>query len=183
MLALRTFFALAAAAVAIANPLGRRQTTNTNPQINDIVSTLDGVVHQVMPTILLLQANHTDDDGTVGTQVNTLITGFNTAESALAATPVSSGSTTELPTNDDISIIFADVMSILASGLSGISNTTVPSFTSSVSRLDPSVAAAINQFNITLPGSVKLVHTMMLDATQFLRDEGAFPQTIAALGF
>ncbi|KAG6877404.1 hypothetical protein C0993_007741 [Termitomyces sp. T159_Od127] len=184
MLAFRTFFALAAAAVAIANPLRTRQDTNTNSAIHDIVSTLDEVVHVVMPTVLLLQANQTDTDGTIGAQVNTLITAFNTAESALAATPVSSGSTTVIPTNDDISILFADVMSILASGLSGLPTaSSVPSFASDVSRLDPSVAGTINQFNITLPGSVILVHTMMLDAQQFLVQEGAFPQTVAALGF
>ncbi|KAG6896657.1 hypothetical protein C0992_006856 [Termitomyces sp. T32_za158] len=183
MLAFRTFFALAAAAVVVASPLTPRQSNNTNAAINDIVSTLDGVVHVVMPDVLLLQANETADDGTIGVQVNTLITAFNTAESALAATPVSSGSTTVLPTNDDISILFADVMSILASGLSGLTTTDVPSFTSTVSRLDPVVAGTINQFNTTLPGSVALVHTMMLDAQQFLVQEGAFPQTVAALGF
>jgi len=57
-----------------------------------------------------MQANHTATDGTVGTQVNQLITAFTTAHDALASTAVSSGSTTVAPTNDAISIIFSDVM-------------------------------------------------------------------------
>ncbi|KAG6877061.1 hypothetical protein C0993_010580 [Termitomyces sp. T159_Od127] len=115
MFALRTFSALATAAVVVANILRMQQDNNTNPYINHIVSTLDGVVHVVMPNIrsptMLLQANQTDDDSTIGAQINYLITAFNTARSALAATPVSNGSTVIFPTNDHISIVFADVMS------------------------------------------------------------------------
>ncbi|KAG6864471.1 hypothetical protein C0991_009305 [Blastosporella zonata] len=160
MLAFRALFALAAAASAFANPLTARQTTNTNQAIHDIVSALDLSLHVSIPTILTMQANHTATDGTVGTQINSLITAFTTAQTALAATPVSIGSTTVSPTNDDISIIYADVMSLLASGLSGLTPSVVPSFTSLVSRLDPSVAGATTQFNTSLPNSVKLVHLM-----------------------
>ncbi|KAG5354142.1 hypothetical protein C0989_007505 [Termitomyces sp. Mn162] len=115
MLALRAFFALAAAAVAVANPLNTRQSTNTNAAINEIVSGLDETMHVVMPNLrksdLLGPANETIDNANVAVQVNTLITAFNNVTSALAATPVSSGSTTVLPTNDDISILFADCTS------------------------------------------------------------------------
>lgn len=58
----------------------------------------------------MMQANHTASDGTVGTQVNQLITAFNSATAALAGTAVSAGSTTVKPTNDDISITFSDGM-------------------------------------------------------------------------
>lgn len=57
-----------------------------------------------------MQANHTATDGTVGAQINQLITVFNNAANALTANGVSSGSTTVAPTNDDISIIFGDAM-------------------------------------------------------------------------
>ncbi|KAG5721030.1 hypothetical protein E4T56_gene17960 [Termitomyces sp. T112] len=183
MLALRAFFALAAAAVAVANPLNTRQSTNTNAAINEIVSGLDETMHVVMPNLLFLQANETIDNANVAVQVNTLITAFNNVTSALAATPVSSGSTTVLPTNDDISILFADCTSLLASAFSSTMTDSVKSFTSNLSTLDAAVANSLNQFNITLPGSVKLVHTMMLDAQQFLVKDDVFPQTVAALGF
>ncbi|KAF9468206.1 hypothetical protein BDZ94DRAFT_1294652 [Collybia nuda] len=173
------------------------QTTNTNAAISDIVSNLDVAVHHAIPTIsfrrkthgdppllkVTLQANHTATDGTVGTQVNNLIASFNSATAALAGTAVSSGSTTDRPTNDDVSIVFSDVMQQVASGLSGLTDTVVPTFTAMISRLDPAVAATTNQLNTTLPGAVILVHRMMLDAQQFLVREGAWPQTLAALGF
>ncbi|KAG6816457.1 hypothetical protein H0H87_005940 [Tephrocybe sp. NHM501043] len=111
MLAFRALSVLAAALAVLANPLTARQsTTNTNQAIHDIVSTLDQAIHVSIPNILTMQANHTATDGTVGTQVNSLITAFTTAQTALAATAVSIGSTTVSPTNDEISIIFSDVM-------------------------------------------------------------------------
>ncbi|KAG6907281.1 hypothetical protein DXG01_009586 [Tephrocybe rancida] len=183
MLAFRVLYALAAAAAAFANPLSPRQTTNTNVAIHNIVSNLDVAIHSISPTILTMEANHTATDGTIGTQANALITAFTTAQTQLAATAVSSGSTTVTPTNDDISIIYADLMQIVATSLSGLTTATVPSFTSIIGRLDPSVSAATNQLNTTLPGSIKLVHTLMLDAQQFFVKEGTFPQTLAALGF
>jgi len=183
MFALRTLLAFADIAGAFANPLQARQTTNTNVAIHDIVSALDQQIHISIPNILTMQANHTATDGTVGTQVNNLITAFTNVQSALAATAVSSGSTTVTPTNDDISIIYADVMQLISTGFSGLTPAVVPSFSTIVSRLDPSVAAATIQLNTTLPNSVKLVHTMMLDAKQFLVKEATWPQTIAALGF
>jgi len=72
---------------------------------------------------------------------------------------------------------------LLSTGLSGLTPAVVPSFSTIVSRLDPTVSATITQLNTTLPGSIKLVHTMMLDAQQFLVKEATWPQTIAALGF
>ncbi|KAG6843436.1 hypothetical protein H0H93_001049 [Arthromyces matolae] len=179
----RTLFALAAASAALGNILTARQSTNTNAEISTIVNTLSVTVHQVAPTVLTEQANHTATDGTIGSQVNTLITAFTNAETALAATAVSAGSTTVLPTNDDISIIVANIVSIVASTLSGLTTTVVPSFTDDESRLDPSLAGFLTQFNVTLPGGINLVHTMMLDAQQFLVKEGAFPQTLGVLGF
>ncbi|GLB40142.1 hypothetical protein LshimejAT787_0800130 [Lyophyllum shimeji] len=183
MFAFRALFAFAAIAGALANPLQARQATNTNQAIHDIVSDLDVVMHHVMPTILTMQANHTATDGTVGSQVNTLLTAFQQAHDALANTPVSGGFTTVSPTNDEVSIIFSDVMQVLSTGLSGLTPAVVPSFTSIVGRLDPTVAATVTQFNTTLPNSVHLVHIMMLDAQQFFVKEGTWPQTLAALGF
>lgn len=70
-----------------------------------------------------------------------------------------------------------------------------------ITQLDPAVAATVNALNTTLPGSLAFVHTLyvlllhphqranismsprMLDAQQFLVREGAWPETLAALGF
>ncbi|KAF5379708.1 hypothetical protein D9615_005673 [Tricholomella constricta] len=183
MIAFRALAVLAAVAGALANPLQARQANNTNVDIHDIVSVLDMQIHINIPNILTLQANHTATDGTIGTQVNELITAFDAAHDALLNTPVSSGSTTEKPTNDDISVIFGDVMQLVATGLSGLTPAVVPSFTTIVARLDPSVSAAATQLNTTLPGSINFVHTLMLDAQQFLVKEGTWPMTLAALGF
>lgn len=183
MFAFRALFAFAAIAGALAKPLEARHATNTNPAIHDIVSLLDMQMHVNIPNILTMQANHTATDGTVGTQVNQLITAFTAAHDALANIPVSSGSTTVLPTNDQISIIFSDVMQLLSTGFSGLTPAVVPSFSTIVGRLDPTVSATVTQLNTTLPNSVKLVHIMMLDAQQFLVKEATWPQTLAALGF
>ncbi|RDB25781.1 hypothetical protein Hypma_006416 [Hypsizygus marmoreus] len=183
MFAFRTLLAFSTLAGALANPLEARQATNTNVAIHDIVSDLDMQIHINIPNILTMQANHSATDGTIGTQVNQLITAFTSAASALLSTPISSGSTTVRPTNDDISIIFADIMQLTSTGFSGLTPAVVPTFTAMISRLDPTVAAATNALNTALPGSVTLVHIMMLDAQQFLVKAGAWPQTLAALGF
>jgi hypothetical protein len=121
MLALRSLLALA----AVAGVFGQ---SNTNGAINTVVSQLDIQIHHNIPNIracvppraadltltlslsVTMQANHTASDGTVGTQVNQMITAFNTATAGLAGIAVSAGSTTVKPTNDDISIVFSDVM-------------------------------------------------------------------------
>ncbi|KAJ6608698.1 POXA3b laccase small subunit [Mycena sp. CBHHK59/15] len=178
MFALSRLFALAAlVSVACA------QATNTNAAINSIVDSLDENLHSVGPTILTLQANHTLNPTTLAKQMASLTAAFNKTATSLAATSVSSGSTTVDPTNDDISITYSDTMQLTASSLSGIVGTgAVPNFSTMVATLDPIVAKASTQLNTTLPGSIALVHTMMLDASQFLRAEG-FNLTLVALGF
>jgi hypothetical protein len=57
-----------------------------------------------------LQASHSLTTTNFATQVTTLINAFNNATTALNATPVSDGSDTVDPTNDDISIHFADIL-------------------------------------------------------------------------
>ncbi|KAF8896559.1 POXA3b laccase small subunit [Infundibulicybe gibba] len=183
MFALRAFFALVAVSGVLANPLESRQATNTNSAISAAVDQLDKQIHVNIPNINTLQANHTATDGTVGAQVNQIVTAFNTLSSTLANTAVSSGSTTAHPTNIDISTDYGDVVQLIATGLSGLSTTTVPTFSSMISQLDPAVAKATTALNTTLPGSIAFVHILMLDAQQFLVKEGGWPQTLAALGF
>lgn len=50
-----------------------------------------------------MQANGTATDGTVGVQVQQMITNFNSASSAINAIPQSAGSTTVQPTNIELS--------------------------------------------------------------------------------
>ncbi|KAJ7082003.1 hypothetical protein B0H15DRAFT_803384 [Mycena belliarum] len=96
--------------------------------------------------------------------------------------PVSSGSTTTSPTNDEISITFSDAMQLVATSLSGIHRSNkVPNFDAMVETLDPIMARTATQFNTTLPNSLALVAIMMRDAGQFLILEG-FNQTFAAIG-
>lgn len=183
MLALRRVFALALVSVACASKLNVRQTTNTNAAIIAIIDNLDVSLHHTGPTILTLMANQTASDTTIGSQMASLESAFNKTAASLAATAVSSGSTTVSPTNDDISITYSDVMQLTATSLSGIiASGKVPDFPAMVSTFDPIMAKATLQLNITSPASLVLVHRMMLDASQFLSDEG-FTQTLTALGF
>jgi hypothetical protein len=55
-----------------------------------------------------MQANNTATDGTIGVQVQNLITGFNAASSGLGAIPVSSGSTTTAPTDINLSRVLGE---------------------------------------------------------------------------
>ncbi|KAG6824769.1 hypothetical protein H0H92_005868, partial [Tricholoma furcatifolium] len=110
MFIFRALFALAAASIAVANPVVPRQTTNTNQAIHDIISALDMSIHQSLPTILLQQANHTATIDTLSVQITSLITAFESAATQLEATPVSVGSETVSPTNDEIGVILSDVI-------------------------------------------------------------------------
>ncbi|KAF7334599.1 Small subunit of laccase POXA3a [Mycena venus] len=182
MISLR-FFALALASVACASKLNIRQATNTNAAIISIVDALDISMHHSGPAILTLQAQHKFSDITIGEQMLELGAAFLKADVGLTKTQVSSGSTTVSPTNDEISITYSDVMQLVSSSLSGVKGTgTVPHFPQMVAVLDPIIANTSLQLNTTSPGSLALVHRMMLDASQFLRAEG-FNQTLAALGF
>ncbi|KAJ6570105.1 POXA3b laccase small subunit [Mycena vulgaris] len=183
MLTLRRFFALALVSVACASKLNVRQATNTNEAINTIVDNLDISIHHVGPTILTEMANQTSSDATIGQQMATLNNVFNQTLTDLAATPVSAGSTTVKPTNDDISITFGDALQIVSSSLSGIiASGRVPGFPAMVLTLDPIIAQASTQLNTTLPGSLVVVSILMRDAQQFLLAEG-FTKTRTALGF
>ncbi|KAJ6613754.1 POXA3b laccase small subunit [Mycena sp. CBHHK59/15] len=182
MLPLR-FFALALVSVACASKLNIRQEANTNAAINTIVDGLDVSMHKTGPSILTLQAQHKFSDITIGEQMLSLGAAFLKADVGLARTPVSSGSTTASPTNDDISITYSDVMQLVATSLSGIIGSgAVPHFSQMVDILDPIIANTSLQLNLTSPGSLVLVHRMMLDASQFLAAEG-FNKTLTALGF
>ncbi|KAJ7284553.1 POXA3b laccase small subunit [Mycena rebaudengoi] len=183
MFVLSRLFTLALVSVACASTLQIRQTTNTNAAINAIVDTVDSNLRHTGPTILQLQANHTLNSNTLGAQMTSIGNTFSRARTSLAATPISSGSTTVKPTNDDISITYADAIQLLAASLSGIQGTgAVPNFATLVATLDPIVAATTRQLNITSPNSIALVTLEMRDARQFFTAEG-FTQTLAALGF
>ncbi|KAF9443754.1 POXA3b laccase small subunit [Macrolepiota fuliginosa MF-IS2] len=184
MLAFRAVLAFAAATLAFANPLVTRQATNTNPQISAVLDALSVGVRNDVNTIDTMQANGTATDGTVGVQIQDLITKFNTASSSLAAIPVSAGSTTVQPTNVELSRVFGESLQLLSTGSSGlVAQGTVPTFGAMLSQLDPTVASTTTALNTTLPGSLAFVRILMLDAQQFLVKEGAWPETLAALGF
>ncbi|KAJ8072203.1 hypothetical protein PM082_015761 [Marasmius tenuissimus] len=178
----RSVLSLACLTAVLANPLEPRQNTNTNDQINDIVDALDMQVHVNIPNIQMIQARHTVSDDTIGPEIEDLVTAYNTTAEALLATPVSSGNNDTFPRNDDIGVTFSTALQLTASGLSGLSNNTVPNLQQMFDELDPQIAAAVNALNRTLPGSADLVHIMMLDARQFLQREG-MDEALAALGF
>ncbi|KAK7461955.1 hypothetical protein VKT23_008388 [Stygiomarasmius scandens] len=178
----RPVFALAFVASALANPLFKRQDSNTNEAIDAVVSHLSVRAHDSIPTIITMQANQTASDSTIGPQFDDLIDAFNEATSGLQGISPSSGSNTTDPTNDDLSVIFGGVLSLTASGLSGLTTSTVTSLTDMFGELDPAVAAAVEAFNTTAPNSADFVHILLLDASQFFRDEG-MTATLAALGF
>ncbi|KAJ7064652.1 POXA3b laccase small subunit [Mycena amicta] len=183
MLVLRSVFALALVTLTCASKLSARQATNTNAQISPIIDAIDEAMHKVGPTVLTLQANHTLSQTTLAPQFTTMENAFTTADTKLAAVPVSSGSTTVSPTNDEIGVVLADAVALVATTLSGIVATgAVPGFATMVQTLDPIIAKTLNQYNVTLPGGTVLVGIMMRDARQFLVAEG-FTQTNTALGF
>ncbi|THV01028.1 hypothetical protein K435DRAFT_718394 [Dendrothele bispora CBS 962.96] len=178
----RPVFALAFVASAFANPLFSRQDSNTNAAIDPVVSKLSVRAHDSIPTILTLQANQTASDATIGPQINDLIDALNETTTSLQGISPSSGSNDTDPTNDDLSVVFGGVVSLVASGLSGLTTATVPSLNDMFGDLDPALAASITAFNTTAPQSFNFVHILMLDASQFLRDEG-LSQSLTALGF
>ncbi|KAJ7645011.1 hypothetical protein B0H17DRAFT_1216126 [Mycena rosella] len=181
MLALYRLFTLALASVACARTLDVRQVTNTNAAINAIVDRLDETMRHAGPAILTLMANHKLSPTTLGTQMDSIGAAFRRTTTALAATPVSGGSTTVMPTNDEIAVTYSDAMQLVSASLSGIiRNGRVPNFPTMVATLDPIMAAAATQFNKTLPNSISLVAIMLRDAGQFLLAEG-FNQTFAAI--
>ncbi|KAJ6586519.1 hypothetical protein DFH09DRAFT_1143541 [Mycena vulgaris] len=181
MFALRRLFTLALASVACVGALNARQATNTNAAINRIVDGLDETMRNAGPAILTLMANHRLSPTTLQSQMTTIGNAFNRVTTQLAATRVSSGSTTVTPTNDEISITYSDAMQLVSSSLSGIKrNGAVPNFSSMVATLDTIMARTATQFNTTLPGSIRLVAIMLTDAGQFLLAEG-FNKTFAAI--
>ncbi|KAK7018299.1 Poxa3b laccase small subunit [Favolaschia claudopus] len=184
MFVLRPLFALAAlVSVACASRLDARQSRNTNAQINTIVDRVDVAMHDISPDILTLMASHTFNTATLSAQFTRMENTFNQMRTSLASTPRSSGSTTVTPTNDDISLTLAEAVQLVSASLSGVkASGLVPGFPTMVATFDPILSNALAQFNSTLPGGLALVHTMMLDANQFLVAEG-FTRTSATLGF
>jgi hypothetical protein len=67
-----------------------------------------------------LQANHTMTTTTLGRQITNIEMAFKNMTTQLAATPVSSGSTTVSPTNDEVSITLSDAMQSVVSNCNGI---------------------------------------------------------------
>ncbi|KAJ6602892.1 hypothetical protein DFH09DRAFT_1471024 [Mycena vulgaris] len=180
MLPLR-FFALALVSVVSCSNLAAR--ANTNNAINTIVDNLDISLHHTGPTIRASLAQHKFSDITIGVQMVSLGVAFSKARTSLACTAVSTGSVDVRPTNDDISITCSDIMQTFATSLSGIKGTgLVPHFPEMVKILDPIVANASLQLNLTSPASLILVKKMMIDAKQFLLAEG-FNLTLAAIGW
>ncbi|KAL0948640.1 hypothetical protein HGRIS_010446 [Hohenbuehelia grisea] len=182
MFALRTLFVALAAASVLANPLEVRQTTNTNPRIQQIIDVLDQSLHISGPNIVTIIASQTDNDQTITPQINDMVKAFNTSATDLNATPISSGSTATSPTNDELSVIFGDSLYITITSVSGLIQSDVPSLTSILAPLDTAMAASVTAFNRTLPGGLNLVHILMLDAQQFLTRQG-LTKTRTALGF
>ncbi|KAG7089925.1 hypothetical protein E1B28_011557 [Marasmius oreades] len=177
-----SIFSLACLTAVIATPLHPRQTTNTNVRINQIVDALDIAIHVNIPDVQNLEASHRANANTIGPQFDQLVTAYNTATRNLNATAISSGSNTTMPRNDDIGVTYATALSLTTSGLSGLSPTVVVGLPAMFAKLDPAIAASVVALNRTLPGSGSLIHTMMLDARQFLQREN-MTQTLTVLGF
>jgi len=184
MLFFRTILTLGAATLALANPLVARQAANNNARIAPILDTLSTQARLIMFQINTLQANGTATDGTVGAQVQQMITRFTTASSSISAIPVGVGSTTVQPTNIELSRTLGETLQLVGTGLSGLqAQGKVGTFGSMVAQLDPTVASTVTALNTTLPGSEGFIHTLMLDVQQFLHDEGSWTQTLASIGF
>ncbi|KAJ7181319.1 hypothetical protein C8R43DRAFT_941161 [Mycena crocata] len=183
MFVLRRLLAVALVSVACASKLDVRQATNTNARIRTIIDPLDETMRHVGPSILQFQANHTANSNTIGAQFTVMERAFTTATTQLKATPVSSGSNTTSPTNDELGVTYSDALQLIAASLSGLqAQGSVSSFAQLVATFDPILSNNAAQFNITSPGGLALVHIMMLDASQFLRQEG-FTRTLTTLGF
>ncbi|KAF7321969.1 hypothetical protein MKEN_00719400 [Mycena kentingensis (nom. inval.)] len=156
---------------------------NTNVAIKAAVDSVDSKMRHAGPTILTLMANQSLSDTTLGRVMTDIGTTWRIAGTTLRATAVSDGSTTTHPTNDDIGTIYGDALLLLSTSLSGIKATgKVPGFPAQVRTLDPIVANATRQLNVTLPNSLVLPSILMRDARQFFLAEG-FNQTLASLGF
>ncbi|KAK7044098.1 hypothetical protein VNI00_007814 [Paramarasmius palmivorus] len=178
----RSIFSLACISAVLANPLHPRQTENTNEQINQIVDSLDMAIHVSIPNILTMQASHRANDATVGPELADVTTAFNSTANDLNATPISSGSNTTRPRDDDITVTYTTALSMTVTGISGLTEDMVPGLRGMLDDLDEAIAASIAALNRTLPGSGTLTHIMMLDARQFAEAQG-LDATVAALGF
>ncbi|KAF5367065.1 hypothetical protein D9758_003937 [Tetrapyrgos nigripes] len=179
----RPVIALALVASAFADPLLKRQGSNTNAAIDKVVSTLSIKAHDSIPTINTLQANHTANDNTVGAQVTDLKNAFDTATTDLQGISPSTGSNTTDPTDNDLGVVFGGVLSVAASGLSGLTTATVPSLNDFFATLDTSISASVIAFNAAAPAdSATFVNTLLRDARQFFQKEG-MTKTLTALGF
>ncbi|KAF5392209.1 hypothetical protein D9757_001437 [Collybiopsis confluens] len=179
----RNIFALALASVAFANPLEKRQGTNTNPAILATLDALADKVNVIIPAIQILQDSHQANDTSVGAQITQLVTAFNTSATALSGIAPSTGSNTTAPTNNDVAVDLGNSLSKVTSGLSALTPAIVPSIATFLAELDTPVAATVNAFNKSAPAqSSAFVHILMLDARQFFADED-MTQTLTALGF
>ncbi|KIK62437.1 hypothetical protein GYMLUDRAFT_260181 [Collybiopsis luxurians FD-317 M1] len=179
----RNVFALVLVSVAFANPLEKRQGTNTNAEILPPLDALQTNVTLATNQIQLLQDGHTASDATVGPQILGMAAAFNQTATALSAISPSIGSNTTAPTNNDVAVDLGDSLSKLTATLSAITPAIVPSISTFLSELDPAVANAVDAFNKTAPpASSSFVHILMLDARQFFADEN-MTETLTALGF
>ncbi|KAF9496659.1 POXA3b laccase small subunit [Pleurotus eryngii] len=167
----------------VASPLHPRQSSNTNPAIYQAISVLSQQIHVNIPELNTLQASGGATDLTVGNELDELTDAFTLAAATIANTAVSSGDTTNFPTNDDISITYAVALQLVASTASGLKQVnSLTTYSTMMSDLDPAIAALHVALNRTLPNSINLVRVMMLDAQQFLTQAG-LTQSRASLGF
>jgi len=179
----RNIFTLALASVALANPLEKRQGTNTNAAILAVLDTLAEKVNTIIPAIQLLQDSHQANDTSVGAQITQLEAAFNASATGLSGISPSTGSNTTAPTNNDVAVDLGNSLSKTTSGLSALTPAIVPSIATFLEQLDGPVAATVDAFNKTAPAqSATFVHILMLDARQFFADEN-MTETLTALGF
>ncbi|KAJ8517076.1 hypothetical protein ONZ45_g5683 [Pleurotus djamor] len=178
------FVSLAGLLVSVvASPLEVRQSTNTNPQIYQAISSLSQSIHIIIPNLNTLQASGQANIQNVGENIDELTTVYSTAANDIAALTISSGSTTTFPTNDDISITYAAALQLVATTAAGLKQVDgLTTYASLMSGLDPAITSLHGALNRTLPNSTRLVRTMMLDAQQFLTQAG-LTQSRASLGF
>lgn len=152
---------------------------NTNNQVNDIVDKLDMDAHDVIPVIADLVANETISATTLQGPMSSFISDWQEASSDLAAVPVSDGSNTTAPTNDDISVTYGDVLFAVASILSALEDD-IPGLAGVIGPLDPAIANFTLQLNTTVVNSTNFDHIIMGDSRQWFTQKN-FTQTLAAL--
>ncbi|KAJ8692458.1 hypothetical protein PTI98_009768 [Pleurotus ostreatus] len=146
----------------VASPLHPRQSSNTNPAIYQAISVLSRQIHVNIPELSKYATSFGGaTDLTVRNELNELTDAFTLAAATITNTAVSSGDTTNFPTNDDISITYAVALQLVASTAAGLKQVnSLTTYTTMMSDLDPAIAALHVALNRTLPNSINLVRVM-----------------------